>query len=113
LVLLIGRLASVRILRQFGEGEVFSATRIAAPVGQARTQARPPSIPGFCHLITCDLGALDYCGRFRTCWLASYLGTRPNIIRDIIGFFRRLASIEITPYGQLRWQLPQPIRYRR
>src|SRR5690606_3180231 len=85
--------------------------RIAAPVGQARTQAAPPLISLHISHFTAFLMASPsdfFAALFFACPGA---GPAPNISHDSRPEVLSLVSaIWITPYGQFCWQLPQPMQ---
>src|SRR5690349_14310929 len=84
--------------------------RMAAPVGHERTQAGPPET--FLHMshLTAFLPVASFFA-FLSYGASPGPGPRPNKSHWIRpGFFGGFAAMWITPYGQLRSQLPQPMQ---
>ena len=90
--------------------KLLGSTRIAAPVGHARTQAGPPAISlHMSHLTAC----LRRCaspsrGRFVLARAAAHAEQQPAATGP--ASLAGIAAIWMTPYGQLRSQLPQPMQ---
>src|SRR5690349_3401160 len=84
--------------------------RMAAPVGHERTHAGPPEIPLHMSHLTAFLPVATFFA-FLSYGASPGPVPRPNSSHWISpGFFGGLAAMWITPYGQLRSQLPQPMQ---